>query len=106
MLFNGRGGWHPNTTKIIVGRGAPNEGNRVVTDKAIYFMQWDDIAYHIIFKKDFAEIRSVKPYHYLNKWFVLQTGDMQFDMFAFPFDSGKTEQVCTYLKQRIQKTGQ
>ena len=105
VKFHGKGGWHPKTTKLIIGRGTPNEGNLVITDKTVYFMQWDDDAnsYDVLYRSDISDIKNVKLYKTLNNWIIIQSGDTKFDMFAFPFDMDKTEQAFIYIKQAIQK---
>ena len=104
VQFHGIGGWHSDTSQVIVGR-VVSRGNLVITDQAIRFMQWDEDnnSYDVVFAKKLSDIKSIKSYQFLGKWFVIKTDESRHDIFAFSLDSEKTMAAMNYIKQAIQK---
>ncbi len=66
VIFNNRGVWYPNQSKIVIrpvfAMPPMLDGNLTITDKAVYFMEWDDNSkeYNIVYKQSLQDIQRVK----------------------------------------------
>jgi len=115
-LFLGSGEWNPLTrgfsdmrSIVITGQKATTiMGGLAITDKAIYFSEWDKNAnrYILVKKININDMQDILLDKYgVNRRFAVQNKDLTFDSFAFVSnwtgDTDKTVQVYEHLKQII-----
>lgn len=110
IRFNDHAIWHPNRSTIPIRADSSSqiEGNMVITDKNLYFLEWDsnETIYNTVKKLSISEIKSVKIVKYgLNRQFVIQSKNGEFDLFAFTsyiaIDVDKNVEASKYLNSLI-----
>ena len=115
IKFNGHATWFPNQSTIqvkpIFALQAYNEGNMVITDKTIYFMEWDagSNEYNIVRKIALSNIKNAKLVEFgPSSRFVIQSNIDRFDMFTFMsyemYDSEKNIEAYNYINSLIKKS--
>ena len=115
VKFNDHAVWFPNQSTIqvrpIFALQAYNDGNIVITDKALYFMEWDSNSneYNTVRKIDFSNVKNIKLAEFgPSKRFVIQSNPDRFDMFSFVsheiYDSEKNIEAYKYIQSFIKKS--
>ena len=112
IKFNDHAIWLPNRSTIPLRADSSSqiEGNMVITDKNLYFLEWDsnENIYNIVKKISIPEMKNVKVVKYgLNRQFVIQSKNGGFDLFAFTshiaIDFNKNIEASNYLNSLINK---
>lgn len=115
VKFNDHAVWFPNQSTIqvrpIFALQAYNDGNIVITDKALYFMEWDSKSneYNTVRKIYFSDVKNIKLAEFgPSKRFVIQSNPDRFDMFSFVsheiYDSEKNIEAYKYIQSLIKKS--
>lgn len=112
IKFHGRASWFPNQSKFMAGTlfALPPfiEGNLVITDQNVYFLQWDEIGkeYNVVMKRPISEIENVKidTFGRNRRLFILSKGPI-WDGFCYQgsamVDVDKTVSAYEHLKAAI-----
>lgn len=115
IKFNKRGNWYPNHSKItirpIFAQLPVFDGNLTITDKAVYFMEWDGTAnaYGVTMKRNLSDIKEVKLDTFGRSHLILiRTGEATWDGLVFTGsafqDRELTEEAYQYLKSVTPET--
>ena len=115
IKFNDHAVWFPNQSTIqvrpIFALQAYNDGNIVITDQTLYFMEWDSNSneYNTVRKIDFTNVKNVKLVEFgPSRRFVIQSNSDRFDMFSFVtseiYDSEKNIEAYKYINSLIKKS--
>lgn len=113
IKFNGHAIWHPNRSTIptVFPIPTPIEGNMIITDKILYFLEWDSSSnsYNVVKKLPISDIEDIKITTYgLNRQLVIQSKNNNFDLFSYTShikrDGDKNIEVLNYIKPIIKKS--
>lgn len=114
IKFNDHAVWYPNRSTIPSAYTFPStiEGNIVITNKNLYFLEWDKNAntYNIVKKLTIQNIESVKIVSSgLYEQFVIQSKNHNFDLFSVVSDIGriqsdKNKELSDYINSLIKKS--
>ena len=110
IKFEGYCYWHPNTS--VLRTNYYLTGNLVVTDKGIYFLEWneDENLYKVTKKIYLSNIKNVKYMsHSLNNGISIEQKNEKYDMFSYGSpvgiaESSKNQLAADYIKSKINDT--
>lgn len=96
ITFNDHAMWYPNRSTIPSPYTSFSsvEGNMVITNKNLYFLEWDTDAntYNIVKKIDISDIENTKIVTFgLNEQLVVQSKKYNFDLFTIVSDIGRVQ---------------
>lgn len=113
IKFNDHAIWHPNRSTIptVFPIPTPIEGNMVITDKTLYFLEWDSDsnAYNIVKKLPITDIQNVKITTFgLNRQLAIQSKNNNFDLFSYTShikrNGDMNIEVLNYINSLIKKS--
>lgn len=104
IIFNHSGVWLPNQSKINLRSMQTFDGNITITDKAVYFMEWDPDtnAYAVTMKRSISDIKAIKFDAFgRTQLFFIGSGETTWDGLGC---GSMTENAYKYLKSVIHDT--
>ena len=113
IKFNDHAIWYPNRSTIptVFPIPTPIEGNMVITNKNLYFLEWDtdSNAYNIVKKLPITDIQNIKITTFgLNRQLAIQSKNNNFDLFSYTShikrDGDKNIEVLNYINSLIKKS--
>lgn len=114
IKFNDHAVWRPNRSTIPspYTPSSSIEGNMVITNKNLYFLEWDtdENIYNIVKKIDISDIENTKITTYgLNEQLVVQSKNYNFDLFTVVSDIGRVQvdqnaEIHKYIQSLIKKS--
>ena len=111
IKFNDHAYWYPNRS-VMEYTFSTIEGNLLVTNSTLYFLQWDTDAnsYNVVKKIPISNIKNAKIVSYgINKFVSIQSIGDHFDIFTFVYDiagikSDQNKEMCAYINSLIKKS--
>lgn len=111
IKFNDHAYWYPNRS-VMEYTFSTIEGNLLVTNKTLYFLQWDTEAnsYNVVKKIPISNIKNAKIVSYgINKFASIQSAGDHFDIFTFVYDvagikSDQNKEMSEYINSLIKKS--
>lgn len=111
VKFNDHAIWYPNSSVMSTSLSAI-EGNLALTNKTLYFLQWDTEAnsYNIVKRILISDIKDSKIISYgINRFVSVRSSGDNFDIFTFIYDAGPTKsdqnkEMSEYINSLIKKS--